>query len=97
MGGVAVSQRGLTGKLWGRITTIGLGGCYIEIPSPFYPGTKLELLLGVYGVEARLSGEVRWANPKIGMGIMFTDVEDRQLRELNALITAASRRLPDQA
>jgi hypothetical protein len=64
--------------------------------SPYHAGTQLELLVGMYGVEARLSGEVRWVNARIGMGVMFVDLEERQSKNLNALIAAAAGRSPAQ-
>jgi hypothetical protein len=77
-------------KLWGRLTIVGLGGCYIETVSPFRPGTKLELLIGACGLQVRLQGEVRYSHPGEGMGVMFTDLSEPKRGELAHLVAAAS-------
>lgn len=92
MGGVAANSRFPQNKVWGRLTVIGLGGCYIETMSPFRAGTRLEMLIGAYGVELRLAGQVRYEHPLLGMGIMFTDLDNQQRSDLERVIAAASGR-----
>ncbi len=83
-------MKGLREKLWGQLTTISLGGCFIETLSPFRTATKLELLIGAYGLELRLAGEVRYSEPRLGMGIMFADMNQVQRDQLQSLISAVS-------
>jgi len=90
-GGVAAHAPGHPTKVWGQLRVIGLGGCYVETMSPFKPNTLLELLIGSHGIETRLHGEVRCSHPGLGMGIMFTGLNESRQRELAALVTAACR------
>ncbi|MFB3813772.1 MAG: PilZ domain-containing protein [Terriglobales bacterium] len=92
MGGVDARVPGNATRLWGRLTVISLGGCYVETLSPFPITTKLELLIGGYGIEARIHGEVRYSQPRLGMGIVFTGMSDNNQRELERLIAAAAQR-----
>lgn len=92
MAGVAASIEGVPTKVWGRLNVIGLGGCFIETTSPFRPQTRLSLLIGGYGVEARITGEVRYAQPGIGMGISFTAMSKADEKALETLVATASAR-----
>ena len=89
-GGVAAQAQGLPTKVWGQLSVIGQGGCYIETMSPFKPKTPLELLIGSHGIQARLQGEVRYSQPGVGMGIMFTGMSEARQRDLAELVAAAS-------
>jgi hypothetical protein len=91
-GGITVRSKGTSDRLWGRVTVIGLGGCYIETASPLRPATKVELLIGLYGLEARLDGEVRYAHPREGMGVVFTDLSEAKRAELERMVATVSGR-----
>jgi hypothetical protein len=80
-------------RVWGRLTVIGMGGCYVETLTPFLSGTKLDLLVGAHGLQVRLHGQVRCCHPNVGMGIMFTVMTDSEKRELEQMIAAVSGRL----
>jgi hypothetical protein len=92
MGGVAATANNQPNRLWGRLTVISLGGCYIETTSPFRPNTSLELLIGAHGVELRVHGEVRYARAGQGMGVMFTGMSQQSNQELERLVASASGR-----
>jgi hypothetical protein len=40
----------------------------------------------------RLAGEVCYEHPRLGMGIMFADLDNQQLPELERVVAAASGR-----
>ncbi len=55
-----------------QLTDLSLGGCYLEISSPFPASTRVMLSMRAGGVEARVQGVVRVMHPDKGMGVEFT-------------------------
>lgn len=55
-----------------KLTDLSLGGCYLEIASPFPVATRVLLTMRAAGVEMRAQGLVRVMHPESGMGVEFT-------------------------
>lgn len=55
-----------------QLTDLSLGGCYLEISSPFPASSRVTLLMRAAGVEVRVPGIVRVMHPEKGMGVEFT-------------------------
>ena len=55
-----------------QLTDLSLGGCYLEIASPFPASSRVALSMRAGGVEVRAQGVVRVMHPDKGMGIEFT-------------------------
>ena len=55
-----------------QLTDLSLGGCYLEISSPFPVSSRLTLSMRAAGVELRVQGVVRVMYPDRGMGVEFT-------------------------
>jgi c-di-GMP-binding flagellar brake protein YcgR len=62
-----------------KLTDLSLGGCYLEISSPFPPRTRIVLSMRARALELRVEGVVRVMHPEMGMGVEFkqTTVEQR--------------------
>jgi c-di-GMP-binding flagellar brake protein YcgR len=56
----------------GQLTDLSLGGCYLEISSPFPVSSSVTLAMRAAGVEVRAQGVVRVMHPDKGMGVEFT-------------------------
>jgi len=56
----------------GQLTDLSLGGCYLEISSPFPVSSCVTLSMRAAGVEVRAQGVVRVMHPDKGMGVEFT-------------------------
>jgi hypothetical protein len=54
-----------------QLTDLSLGGCYLEISSPFPLSTRITLSMRAAGVEVRAQGVVRVMHPDKGMGVEF--------------------------
>jgi hypothetical protein len=78
-------------RLWGRVTQLSLGGCFVAAMHPFHAKTKVTLLLGVQNIQVRAKGTVCRAHPGAGMGIMFTEVDDQNQRGLEELISTLAK------
>jgi CheY-like chemotaxis protein len=55
-----------------KLTDLSLGGCYLEISSPFPASTRVTLSMSAAGVDLRIEGVVRIMHPDYGMGVEFT-------------------------
>jgi c-di-GMP-binding flagellar brake protein YcgR len=55
-----------------QLTDLSLGGCYLEISSPFPASSRVSLAMRAGGVEIRVQGVVRVMHPDKGMGVEFT-------------------------
>jgi hypothetical protein len=62
---------------------LSLGGCYLEISSPFPVSTRVTLSMRAAEVELKTEGVVRVMHPEKGMGVEFTQTtsEHRGLLE----------------
>ncbi len=73
-----------------RVNELSLGGCYIEIMSPFRVGTNIRLELSVNNKLVRLAGVVRTMQAAFGMGVEFTAIVDPEQRRLQQIISELS-------
>lgn len=55
-----------------QLTDLSLGGCYLEISSPFPASSRVMLSMRAGGIEVRVQGIVRIMHPDKGMGVQFT-------------------------
>jgi CheY-like chemotaxis protein len=54
-----------------QLTDLSLGGCYLEITSPFPVGARVTISMRAAGSELRVEGVVRVMYPDKGMGLEF--------------------------
>jgi c-di-GMP-binding flagellar brake protein YcgR len=57
-----------------QLTDLSLGGCYLEMSSPFPASSRVTLSMRAGDVEVRAQGVVRIMHPETGMGVEFTQV-----------------------
>jgi c-di-GMP-binding flagellar brake protein YcgR len=69
-----------------KLTDLSLGGCYLEIASPFPPRTKIVLSMRAGHHELRVEGVVRVMHPDIGMGVEFTQATPEQRNHVEKFI-----------
>jgi c-di-GMP-binding flagellar brake protein YcgR len=55
-----------------QLTDLSLGGCYLEISSPFPASSRVTLSMRAGAMEVRAHGVVRVMHPEKGMGVEFT-------------------------
>lgn len=69
--GAEVYQRGSAVRNYCHLSDLSPGGCYLEMPVVFPPGTSVEIIVRTFEIKLRLAGEVRAAHSGYGMGISF--------------------------
>jgi c-di-GMP-binding flagellar brake protein YcgR len=69
-----------------KLTDLSLGGCYLELPSPFPVRTRIVLSMRTSALELRAEGVVRVMHPEIGMGVEFTQATEEQRHHVEKFI-----------
>lgn len=69
-----------------RLTDISVGGCYIEMPSPFATGTRVETVVRTQAFKFRSRGVVQVVHPGFGMGVAFVSQNNEQREQVRQLI-----------
>ena len=54
------------------LSDISSGGCYVEMTSPFPPGTRVEIIVRTETMKLRTQGVVQSTHPGFGMGIQLS-------------------------
>jgi PilZ domain len=65
---------------------ISTGGCYLEMPTPFAAGIRVEIQIRTRGSKVRITGVVQSAHPGFGMGVRFEALSSTQHNELLQLL-----------
>jgi c-di-GMP-binding flagellar brake protein YcgR len=81
-----------------QLTDLSLGGCYLDISSPFPISTRVTLSMSAAGTELRTEGVVRVMHQDKGMGVEFTQTtaEHRAgLEKFLSLLTENRNVLPE--
>jgi len=71
-----------------KLTDLSLGGCYLEVASPFPTRTQIVLSMRAANLELRVAGVVRVMHPEIGMGIEFKQSTEEQRDHVERFIQA---------
>src|SRR5438270_8827913 len=74
-----------------QLTDLSLGGCYLEISSPFPVSSRVTLSMRAAGVEVRAEGLVRVMHPEKGMGVEFTQATPEHRAAVEKFLEVLSR------
>jgi len=69
-----------------QLTDLSLGGCYLELPSPFPPLSRVMLWMRAGETEVRVHGVVRVMHPDRGMGVEFTQSTPQHRKSVEDLL-----------
>jgi c-di-GMP-binding flagellar brake protein YcgR len=69
-----------------QLTDLSLGGCYLEMASPFPASSRVTLSMRAAGVEVRAHGVVRIMHPDKGMGVEFTQATPEHRRAVEVFL-----------
>lgn len=73
-----------------QLRDLSLGGCYLNVSSPFPVSTRVTLSMRAGGVELRCEGVVRVMHPDKGMGVEFFQTTPGQRSSLEKFLTKLS-------
>lgn len=74
--------------LWqDRITSLSVGGCFLQTPREVKAGRKISLRIFLATGPGRiLHGEVRYCMERVGLGVGFFDLMEREKEQLAELV-----------
>lgn len=75
-------------RVWGRVSDISLGGCFVEMPSPFKEGIKVRLALWIQDRKVWSLGKVAAARLGSGIGIEFLEMKDEDREQLKQYVNS---------
>jgi hypothetical protein len=65
-------------RLAGRMSELGIGGCYIDALNPFPEGTVIQLRILRDQGTFEATGKVVYCDSTMGMGVAFTEIAPEQ-------------------
>jgi hypothetical protein len=77
-------------RIGGRISDIGVGGCYFEVMSPFGAGAELQVRITRNEQTVTTSARVLYSTGGMGMGLLFTKVDPEQRQLLQRWVSELS-------
>jgi len=69
-------------RVWGRVSDISLGGCFVEMSSPLKEGTKVRLALWIQDKKVWAVGKIAAARLGSGVGIEFQEMKNEDRDQL---------------
>ena len=89
---VDVYQNGSTAPLHGVMSDISLTGCYVETGALLQSGTRVRVFFSSDDNSLQNEGTVARSNPGSGVGIQFSDTEDRnKMHRILAHVESATK------
>jgi hypothetical protein len=73
-------------SFWGTVADLSVDGCYVEMPLPLEPGTKLKLGIWIEQAKALAEGEVAHRTPGMGIGIKFNQISEADLDRIRIFL-----------
>jgi hypothetical protein len=77
-------------KLSARTSDVSIGGCFLDMLNPSPEGTEIRVKISDAGATFTAFGRVVFVFPNMGMGVVFTKVEDSQLPVLQEWLAKLS-------
>lgn len=71
---------------WGTVADLSVTGCYIEIPIPLQPGTKLKVGIWFGQTKAWAEAQVTHRTPGMGIGLKFIEISDQDRDQIRRFL-----------
>jgi hypothetical protein len=73
-------------SFWGTATDLSISGCYIEMPLPLQPGTKLKVGIWFGQNKVWAQAVVAHRTPGLGVGIKFAQISEEDLGQIHRFL-----------
>jgi hypothetical protein len=77
-------------KLGAKTSDLSIGGCFLDMINPSPVGTDIRVRISHAGITFTACGKVVFILPPMGMGVVFTGIEDNQLAILQKWLAELS-------
>jgi len=74
-------------RVTGRISDIGIGGCYFEVMSPFAVGAELKVRITRNQQSLTANANVLYSTGGMGMGLLFANIDPDQRQILHGWVS----------
>jgi len=68
--------------IWGKASDLSIGGCYVEMPIPLAPGTKMKVGIWIGNDKLWAVGQVTNSTPGFGVGVKFIEMAEADTRRI---------------
>src|SRR5262249_25230413 len=68
------------------LSDLSVGGCYVEMPTPFPPGIQVEIQIHSRGTKVRIAGAVQSTHPGFGTGVRVSPMTPQQQGQVHQLL-----------
>jgi len=69
-----------------RIADLSVGGAFVEAVTVASPGETVRLTFQIGTTPIQVNGEVRYAEPRIGMGVRFVDLAADSRKAIETIV-----------
>ncbi|MGA7399273.1 MAG: PilZ domain-containing protein [Candidatus Sulfotelmatobacter sp.] len=77
-------------SFWGTVADLSLSGCYVEMPIPLDPGTKLKVGIWLGQNKAWAQAQVAHRTPGLGIGLNFLEISDADRDQIRRFVANLS-------
>ena len=77
-------------SFWGTVADLSLSGCYVEMPIPLEPGTKLKVGIWLGQTKAWAQAQVAHRTPGLGIGLNFLEISDADRDQIRRFLASLS-------
>ncbi|MGD1024114.1 MAG: PilZ domain-containing protein [Candidatus Sulfotelmatobacter sp.] len=77
-------------SFWGTVADLSLSGCYVEMPIPLEPGTKLKVGIWLGQTKAWAQAQVAHRTPGLGIGLNFLEISDADRDQIHRFLANLS-------
>ncbi len=77
-------------SFWGTVADLSLTGCYVEMPIPLEPGTKLKVGIWFGQTKAWAQAQVAHRTPGLGIGLKFLEISDADRDQVRRFLASLS-------
>ena len=77
-------------KLSAKTSDLSIGGCFLDMINPSPVGTDIRVRISHADITFTALGRVVFILPPMGMGVVFTNIEDNQLAILQKWLSELS-------
>jgi PilZ domain len=77
-------------SFWGTVADLSLSGCYVEMPIPLEPGTKLKVAIWFGQSKAWAQAQVAHRTPGLGIGLNFLEISDADRDQIRSFLANLS-------
>jgi hypothetical protein len=75
-----------TAVLWGTVTDLSAGGCYVELASPLPVASEAKFTLTILEATIQVDAKVAVVHPMFGMGVQFTACPQLEFQKIQEVL-----------